>query len=160
MTTSTIEPIRASRSVRLDPARAFELFTARIDTWWPLETHSWAANGFEGENVKVERVEFQPLAGGKVLEHLSNGQVLPWGEVIVWEPPSRFVLAWKPNSNADPPTELEVRFTPQPDGTSVELEHRGWERLGDVALRARGSYGEGWSLSLDRFREAADREVA
>lgn len=157
---STIEPIRASTSVRLDPARAFELFTARIDTWWPLETHSRAADDFDGEGVKVEHVDFQSFAGGKVLEHLSNGQVLPWGEVLVWEPPVRFVLAWKPNSNANPPTELEVRFTPKPDGTLVELEHRGWERLGEIAVKARGSYGEGWSISLGRFQEAADREVA
>jgi uncharacterized protein YndB with AHSA1/START domain len=157
---SVIEPIRASTSVRLDPARAFDLFTARIDTWWPVETHSRAANDLEGEGVKVERVEFQPGAGGTVLEHLSNGQVLPWGEVLVWDPPARFVLAWKPNSNVNPPTELEVRFTAQPDGTLVELEHRGWERLGEIALQARGSYGEGWSISLGRFREAAEREVA
>lgn len=157
---STIEPIRASTSVRVDPARAFELFTARIDTWWPLETHSRAADDFEGGGVKVERVEFQPFVGGKVLEHLSNGQSLPWGEVLVWEPPARFVLAWKPNSNADPPTELEVRFTEQPTGTFVELEHRGWERLGEIALEARESYGVGWSLTLGRFQEATDREVA
>jgi uncharacterized protein YndB with AHSA1/START domain len=158
--TSTIEPIRASTSVRLNPARAFELFTARIDTWWPLDTHSRAADDFEGEGVKVERVDFQPFAGGKILEHLSTGQVLPWGEVLVWEPPARFVLAWKPNSNANPPTELEVRFTAQSDGTLIELEHRGWERLGEIALEARESYGGGWSIALARFQEVADREVA
>jgi uncharacterized protein YndB with AHSA1/START domain len=157
---STIEPIRVSISVRIDPARAFELFTARIDTWWPLGTHSRAADDFEGEGLKVERVDFPPFAGGTVLEHLSNGQALPWGEVLMWEPPARFVLSWKPNSNANPPTELEVRFTQQPDGTLVELEHRGWERLGEIALRARESYGEGWSTTLGRFQEAADREVA
>jgi uncharacterized protein YndB with AHSA1/START domain len=157
---STIEPIRASTSVRIDPARAFELFTARIDTWWPLETHSRAAGGFEGAGLKVERMEFQPFAGGKVLEHLSDGQALPWGEVLVWEPPVRFVLAWNPNSNANPPTELEVRFTEQPEGALVELEHRGWERLGEIALEARESYGGGWIITLGRFQEAADREVA
>jgi uncharacterized protein YndB with AHSA1/START domain len=157
---STIEPIRTSTSVRIDPARAFELFTARMDTWWPLETHSRAAYDFDGGSVKVERIDFQSFAGGKVLEHLSNGQVLPWGEVLVWEPPARFVIAWKPNSNSNPPTELEVRFTELPDGTLVELEHRGWERLGEIALQARESYGGGWTISLGRFHEAADREVA
>ena len=106
-------------------------------------------------------MEFQPVVGGKVLEHLSNGQVLPWAEVLVWEPPTLFVLAWKPNSNANPPTEVEVRFTPQADGTLVELEHRGWERLGEIAPRQRGRLrrADGVSTSAGS-EEAADREVA
>jgi uncharacterized protein YndB with AHSA1/START domain len=157
---TTIEPIRASTSVRIDPERAFELFTARIDTWWPLQTHSRAVSDFEGEGVKAERVDFQGRAGGQVLEHLSNGQVLPWGEVIVWEPPTRFVLAWRPNFSSRPPTEVEVRFTADQDGTLVELEHRGWERLGDLAEEGRASYGTGWILTLARFRDAAEGEVA
>jgi len=42
----------------------------------------------------------------------------------------RFVLAWKPHSRPVPPTEVEVRFVPDGEGTRVELEHRGWERVG------------------------------
>jgi uncharacterized protein YndB with AHSA1/START domain len=80
--------------------------------------------------------------------------------VLVWEPPHRFVLAWKPTSTPRPPTELEVRFTPQGGGTFVELEHRGWERLGDIAEEARASYGENWQRVLGRFGDAADKEVA
>ena len=45
---SGIEPIRASISVRTDPARAFEVFTRRLDTWWPLEVHSLAVDEFDG----------------------------------------------------------------------------------------------------------------
>ena len=157
---SGIEPIRAGTFVRTDPQRAFELFTDRMDTWWPLEAFSRAASDFEGQDVKVERVEFQGRVGGQVLEHISNGQVLPWGEVLVWEPPSRFVLAWQPNSSSHPPTELEVRFAPQGEGTLVELEHRGWEGLGEIAEEARASYGTGWIRTLARFQEAADKEVA
>jgi uncharacterized protein YndB with AHSA1/START domain len=156
----SIDPIRATTSVRLDPTRAFALFTERIDTWWPLEKHSRAVDQFEEEGLKVEHVEFQPFVGGNVLEHMSNGATLPWGEVLVWEPPSRFVLAWKPNSNTNPPTELEVRFVDQPDGTLVELEHRGWERLGEIALEARSTYGGGWTVTLARFQDAAEKEVA
>jgi uncharacterized protein YndB with AHSA1/START domain len=155
---SEIEPIRAGVVVRADPARAFDVFTRRLDTWWPLQTHSRAADQFEG--VEAERVEFQGRVGGLVLEHLSDGQVLPWGEVVVWEPPTRFVLAWKPNASPLPATELEVRFTPEGDGTLVELEHRGWERLGEVAKQARASYGTGWAVSLGLFEQAMAKEVA
>jgi uncharacterized protein YndB with AHSA1/START domain len=155
-----IEPIHASVSVSASPERAFALFTEGIGTWWPLQTHSRAASDFEDQGVKAERVEFQGHAGGQVLEHMSNGEVLPWAEVLVWEPPSRIVLAWKPNSTPRPPTELEIRFTPQGDGTLLELEHRGWERLGEIAQESRADYGTGWVTTLDLFREAADREAA
>jgi activator of Hsp90 ATPase-like protein len=153
-----VEPIRRSITVRATPELAFELFTARIGSWWPVETHSRAVDQFDG--VTVDRVEFEPRVGGHVLEHLSNGATLPWGEVIRWTPPSGFVLAWKPNSNANPPTELEVRFTPEADGTLVELEHRRWERLGPIAVEARDSYGDGWITTLERFRDAVEEEVS
>ncbi len=155
-----IEPIRASVTVRVDANAAFELFTEHLETWWPLPTHSRAATDFEGQAVKVERIEFQGRVGGLILEHLSNGDVLPWGEVTEWEPPARLLIAWKPNSTPHPPTELEVRFTPEGGGTLVELEHRGWERLGEMALEARAEYGTGWTRVLGLFRQEAQKEVA
>lgn len=155
-----IEPISASISVKAEPVRAFELFTDGMDTWWPLDRYSRGVDEFEGQDVKVERVEVQHVVGGYVLEHLSNGAVLPWAEVLVWEPPSRLVLAWKPNSTENPPTEVEVRFTPNEVGTLVELEHRGWERLGELAREAKVGYGSGWIYNLGRFEEAVEREVA
>jgi uncharacterized protein YndB with AHSA1/START domain len=155
-----VEPIRRTITVEAPPELAFEVFTARLDTWWPLEMHSRAADQRETEDVTAERVEFQAFVGGRVLEHLSNGDVLPWGEVLAWDPPNAFVLAWKPNANANPPTELEVRFVADGGGTRVELEHRGWERLGAIGPEARAGYGEGWITPLERFRDAVAREVA
>ena len=74
--------------------------------------------------------------------------------------PDALVLAWKPNTSPRPPTELEVRFTPEGDGTLVELEHRGWERLGEIAQEVRAGYGEGWRATLDLFGQAIEKEVA
>ena len=54
------------------------------------------------------------------------------------------VLEWKVNSAA-PPTEVEVRFSPDGDGTRVELEHRGWEQYPTGGADERGSYDTGWS---------------
>jgi uncharacterized protein YndB with AHSA1/START domain len=60
------------------------------------------------------------------------------------------------NPEAAAPTEIEVRFSPEGDGTRVDLEHRGFERLGGAAQEARGSYSEGWVLVLGRYAEAAE----
>lgn len=155
---SGIEPIRRSVTVRAELERAFRLFTEEIGTWWPVETHSRAAD--EERGAVVERVEFQPRVGGLVLEHLSTGDALPWAEVLAWDPPRRFVLAWKPNSTPRPPTELEIRFTPVNGGTLVEVEHRGWERLGEIAAEAREGYSSGWTPVLARFEAAANGVAA
>jgi uncharacterized protein YndB with AHSA1/START domain len=154
-----LEPIRRAVTVRLDPERAFELFTAEMDAWWPVETHARSVDEFEEETVKTERLEFQGRVGGRILEHLSTGEARPWGEITEWDPPSRFVVAWKPNSRPTPPTELEVRFVPDGSGTRVELEHRGWERLGEIAAEAHAGYSTGWNPVLERFETAAGKEV-
>ena len=152
---ATFEPIR--RSVRVDRTQedAFELFTERIGEWWPTEEFSRTADEEFGEGVELERVVFEPRQGGRVYEVTWDGQEASWAEVLVYEPPSRIVLAWKPNDTDRPPTEVEVRFEPDAGGTRVELEHRGWERLGDLAAKARQGYSDGWRTPLERFVAAA-----
>ena len=49
-----------------------------------------------------------------------------------------------------------MRFTEIDGGTRVELEHRGWERLGDRASGARADYEEGWEPVLGLYRGAAN----
>ena len=44
-----------------------------------------------------------------------------------------------------------MRFATHGGGTRVELEHRGWERLGAEAAEARASYDTGWDHVLGRF---------
>lgn len=158
--TQEVEPIRRSVTVRCSIDRAFRLFTKEMGSWWPGETHSRAAMDFEGEGLKVERIEFQTRVGGHVLEHMSNGRSLPWGEVLVWEPPRRFVLGWKPHSRPQPPTEEEVTFTDRQGETEVVLEHRAWERLSGDFSGLYTDYAGGWIQTLGRFAEAANRKVA
>jgi hypothetical protein len=39
----------------------------------------------------------------------------------------------------------------------VDLEHRGWERLGELAQQGRGEYAGGWTLVFEeRFAAAAN----
>jgi uncharacterized protein YndB with AHSA1/START domain len=149
------EPIR--RNVRVDRTQedAFQLFTEHIGDWWPTEKFSRTADGEFAEGVKLERVVFESRQGGRVYEVTSDGREASWAEVLVYEPPHRIVLAWKPNDTDRPPTEVEVRFEPDGSGTRVDLEHRGWERLGDLAAQARQGYSDGWRTPLERFVAAA-----
>ena len=147
MTATMIEPIQRSVIVNRSVEDAFRIFTDEIGRWWPLESHSI------GED-KVATALFEGGAGGRVVERWHDGTEHEWAKILEWEAPNRFVLAWKPNTNRSAPTEVEVRFSPEGNGTRVELTHRGWERLGDEALGARESYAGGWQGTLERFVQA------
>jgi uncharacterized protein YndB with AHSA1/START domain len=129
--------------------RAFEVFTEKIATWWPLDTYSIGQG--RTEDVVVESRE-----GGRVYEVIAGGEEAYWATVTAWEPPRRLALSWKVNPKAAGPTEIEVRFTPEGDGTRVDLEHRGFERLGEDAREGSKSYDEGWNLVLGCYGKAAD----
>jgi hypothetical protein len=119
-----IEPVRKTRTVPLDPLEAFDLFTIRMGTWWPLPGFSIAGSGATG-------IRFEARIGGRVVELAEDGTEHSWADVIAWDPPHRFVLAWHPSAEPEVATILEVRFGPAPGGgTEVQLEHRGWEEFG------------------------------
>ncbi|MDQ3894406.1 MAG: SRPBCC family protein [Actinomycetota bacterium] len=147
-----IEPVRKTIAVQAPVEKAFAVFTDGIATWWPLQKHSVGADrGGEAPESAV----FEGRVGGRVFERSSDGSESDWGEVLVWEPPRRIVYTWHPG-HADPSiaTEVEVRFRPDGGGTRVEIEHRGWERLGEPGARTRESYDSGWDTVLGRYTEA------
>jgi uncharacterized protein YndB with AHSA1/START domain len=155
------QTIRETVTVRSNRERAFDLFTNQMGTWWPIESYSRAVSEFEHEDVTVLRLEFQARMGGSILEHMSDGRILPWAEVIAWHPPHRVVLAWRPHSSPEPPTEVEVTFVAHEDGTVVEVEHRGWQRLSEGFREALYDvYARGWLTTLGCFAAAADRDGA
>jgi uncharacterized protein YndB with AHSA1/START domain len=149
----TTDPIRRSITVALGPAEAFRLFTEGMGTWWPFERFS--RSGDDGGTFSS--LVFETRAGGRIFELDDTGREGSWGTVLDWDPPHRVVLSWKPNDEPRPPTEVEVVFTAREDGsTVVELEHRNWELLGDVAAESRDSYERGWPHVFDeRFGGAA-----
>jgi len=81
-----------------------------------------------------------------------------WWPLDAWDPPSTVVMAWRPHSMPEPPTEVEVTFRSRNGATVVDLEHRGWERVSeDFRERLYEVYVRGWDATLDRFAAAADR---
>jgi uncharacterized protein YndB with AHSA1/START domain len=145
-----VEPIHKSIVVNAPLEKAFRVFTGRIGEWWPLETH--AVDPERAETAVIEGWE-----GGRLLERSADGTEHVWGTVLAWEPPRRIVYSWHPGRSEETSQEVEMRFTGEGRQTLVELEHRGWERLGEKAGETRPRYDEGWDFVLARYVEAADR---
>jgi uncharacterized protein YndB with AHSA1/START domain len=141
-------------AVPLPPEAAFELFTAGMAQWWPLETHSVAADTHEGR-VRAETVTFEPGPSGRIIETMSDGSQCEWGRVQAWDPPHRVAFSWKPNLGDGPATHVEVTFSPTGTGTLVELVHTGWEAFGPSAEDRRRGYDTGWEPVLRRLVAAA-----
>jgi uncharacterized protein YndB with AHSA1/START domain len=152
-TTMSLEPVRKRVRVACPIEHAFRTFTDAIGTWWPTQTHSMSVRA-DGSDPP-EAVVFEPRAGGRVYEVAKDGRECDWATILVYEAPRRIVLEWKVNPAA-PPTEVEVAFAPDGDGTVVELEHRGFERYTEEGEATRASYDSGWPGVLRLFAETAE----
>ena len=145
--------IRRSITVDCPVEHAFSTFTERIHDWWPLEIHSIEVD--EG-GPTPETVIFDG-AGGRLYERTTKGEELDWAHVTAFEPPHRFVLSWNPSREERPRTEIEVTFTEEGDKTRVDLEHRGWQNLGERGGQVRQGYDSAWSGVLAGYGETASR---
>jgi uncharacterized protein YndB with AHSA1/START domain len=142
MSTLATDTIRKTVLVDFAPAEAFDLFTARIASWWPVRTHSYGGD-------KVTDVVFEARAGGRVYEVTGEGEQ-DWARVRELDAPNRFLLEWLIGSACG--SEVEVTFEAEGPGTRVVLEHRGFEDA-----EARGNYDGGWDVVLAPFVDAGSR---
>jgi uncharacterized protein YndB with AHSA1/START domain len=148
-------PVRRSVEVKADIERAFEVFTARIGSWWP-PSHTIGKG-------KLKTAVIEPRAGGRWYGEDEDGATTDWGHVLAFERPRRVLLAWQISGDwrFDPEliTEVEVNFTAVTANlTRVELEHRHLERLGDKAeeIRAIFESPNGWGAIMDLYAAAAN----
>jgi uncharacterized protein YndB with AHSA1/START domain len=142
-----IEPLRLTVEVACPAPHAFAVWTERISTWWPAD-HT-ASGEAEAEVFLEGRI------GGRIFERTPDGTEHDWGEVTAWEPPDRFVYLWHLRRDRADATEVEIRFVPAGTATRVEIEHRGWERLGAEGQTWRDRNMGGWSSLLPHFITAA-----
>jgi hypothetical protein len=143
-----LEPIRLTLDVACPRPRAFEVWTGRTSMWWPAD-HT--VSGEPGLAVVVE-----PRLGGRIFERTPTGTEHDWGEVTIWEPPSRFGYLWHLRRDRADATDVEIRFIETGmDATRIEIEHRGWERLGAEGQTWRDRNRGGWATLLPHYLAAA-----
>jgi uncharacterized protein YndB with AHSA1/START domain len=152
--TITIAPVRKSIRVNATQAHAFEVFTSGIGRWWPRHATIGTA--------PMKEVVLEPRLGGRWYQLAEDGSQAKVGEILVWEPPRRFIVSWDLNSNWKPDTtvrsEVEVKFTADgPNATLVELEHRKFERMGaEAGAKMRKDVDGGWPGMLEHFKKEAE----
>jgi uncharacterized protein YndB with AHSA1/START domain len=153
--TQDTETMAVSRTVTVaaPPERAFAVFTDGFDTWWP-RSHSIA-------EAELAEATLEPRLGGRWYERGADGSETEWGKVLAWDPPHRLVVSWHIGGSwgfEDDParySEIEVTFTPDGDGTRVELTHGHLERhTAPEALRDSVGGEGGWGGLLERYSAA------
>jgi uncharacterized protein YndB with AHSA1/START domain len=158
MASVTDAVVRKSITVNATVERAFDVFTAGYDSWWPREHHI-------GTSPLTEAV-IEGRAGGRCYAKQADGTECDWGQILTWDPPHRFVLAWQinPEWKYEPDlaksSEVEVRFTPEPGGgTRVDLEHRRFDRMGPGGQSMRDGVDApgGWGTLLEMFQARAEQ---
>jgi uncharacterized protein YndB with AHSA1/START domain len=140
----TAPPLQREVLVDADRSLAFEVFTQRIGSWWPLGEHS--VHGAGGS------VAFDARAvGGRIVESMVGAEDAVWGTVARWEPVDAIAFTWHPGHGPDRASQVSVTFSDEGGKTRVHLEHSGWEVYGEQAAEARTEYGHGWPVVLDAY---------
>lgn len=130
--------VAVRESVEVDCAleEAFDLFTSRMGEWWPLDKASYG-----GERARD--IFLEPRVGGRFFERFIDGDELQVGTVTACDPPRVIVFTWR-TADWEGETEVEVTFTAEQQGTRVDLEHRGFERLGSIGPDVAAKFRGGW----------------
>ena len=104
----------------------------------------------------------EPFVGGRWYSSCTDGTVVTLGHVRVWEPGQRFTVSWeisaqwKPDARPELTSEVDVTFTGEAPGhTRVDLEHRGFERMGAAdGEKMRHDVDNGWPGLLALYGRA------
>ena len=106
------EPVVTTVTVACSQRHAFDVFTSKVNMWWP--------NNHRKFNDST--LLFEKQMGGRFLEVSSTGEEVERGIVFHWDPPRCFKYTWYP-AMVNVPTEVEVSFLPQENQTKVTVVH-------------------------------------
>jgi len=151
MNNQEIPPIKKDLIVQASQMTAFNVFTNKMNSWWPGTHHI-------GKSPLIESV-LEPFVNGRWFTLHEDGSRCDVGYVIEWTPYSFVALAWQINGtyqyDPDLITEVEVHFIPEgPKTTRVKFEHKNlWRMIGDKSI---ADMDYGWGLILQLYKARAE----
>lgn len=132
----------------------FQVFTQKMDAWWPKTHHV-------GKTPMTEMV-LENHQGGRWYSKHEDGSEVNVGIVLAWRPFDLLILNWQIDANfqCDPSirSAVEVRFIPEGNQTRVKMEHKDLDRLGQGS-KAIESMDEGWGMILNLYQNVAENEA-
>jgi uncharacterized protein YndB with AHSA1/START domain len=135
------DAIAISFEVGCSAERAFDLWTNKIGTWWPAD-HTVTG----GQDVAVV---IEGAVGGRIYERTADGVERDWGLVTAWDPPRTLAYSWHLGRDSSDATAVTVCFVDVGEGRArIEIDHRGWEKLGVTANLWRDRNRAGWETLL------------
>jgi uncharacterized protein YndB with AHSA1/START domain len=157
MTTTNPPEVRREITVDVPADRAFDVFTRRLDAWWPHESHHI------GPTPAIAVLE--PRVDGRCYSLAEDGTQSDWGRVLVFEPPHTLKFAWllTPQWGYEPDpanaSDVTVSFTAlSPSQTQVTLVHAGFERYatGGEVMRDQVDGAGGWGALITLYANHLD----
>jgi uncharacterized protein YndB with AHSA1/START domain len=136
------EVLTRSISLDCDVAHAFNVFTTKIDLWWP-RGHRRSSEG---------ALRLQPIAGGALIDRGPDGREWQMAEVAEIDPPSLLKLDWYPGSPAAP-TSVEIRFASAGGGTIVTVTHRPLLETKSIWPQRVALFTRGWEAVLPALKQ-------
>jgi hypothetical protein len=137
-------PLRLSFEVACSVEHAFTVWTSKINSWWPTD------HTVSGEEDLL--IVLQGEICGRIYERTADGTEHDWGKVTVWDPPTRLGYVWHLRRDQSQATDVEIRFHALgAESTRIDIEHRGWERLGADEDVRRQENRLGWEALLPHF---------
>lgn len=151
METINLTSIKKEFTVKAARQTAFEVFTKKMDLWWPRTHHIGSA--------EMTQMVVEPCVNGRWYTKHADGTEANIGHVLTYQPYDLFVLAWQINGDfkCDPKliTEVVAEFIAEgPETTRVKFEHRDLHKLGGG--KAVESMDEGWGMILELYRKQAE----
>ena len=141
-----IEPIRISFTLECSAEHAFDTWTGKATSWWPPEHTVSHERGAE--------IVFEPRRGGRIFERTATGIEIEWGQIVEWQRPRRLRYLWHIATDPGNATDVMIEFR-EVDGSStrVDIEHAGWERLGELGRTWRDANHAGWEGVLPSYQK-------
>ena len=150
METLSLTTIKKEIMVEASQQTAFEVFTQKMNLWWPEAGHT--------EDCPMVKVGLEPKTGGRWYGINADGGERELGRVLIYDPYAVFALDWQLNAemkyDAELHTEVRVQFIPEgPGSTLVKLEHHDLHRLVESEIIA--GINDGWENIMQTYQEFA-----
>jgi uncharacterized protein YndB with AHSA1/START domain len=152
MQTISLTSIKKEFTVEASQQTAFEVFTRKIDLWWPRSHHIGSA--------EMTEMVVEPHVDGRWYSKHTDGSEANVGYVMTYQPYDLLVLAWQIDGdfkcNPNLITEVVTEFIPEgPTTTRVKFEHKDLHKLGNGKVVE--SMDQGWGEIMNRYKQFTEQ---